>query len=674
MFTFLKRPLYILSNKLHRNINETMGKIPLVSKPEYKMKEKWIADFSKPEKSPFIIKSESSYNANILNGSLVLDLKKPNCIAWVDTSGEGYQDLIIESKFRLDSQDGYAAAGLLFRITDEDSYYLALVSSKGYFRLDSVKINSPRTLLAWTEISGFDGVNISLNIISYANHLIFIVNGRWLAEINDDSPASGRMGFALVSYEQAAGTAPAGSETPETMSAADQVPDNTCVCRAWLDHFSVDYRLKYIERYYNKWNDSAEISAESRLRFAETLAVMGNYSQALEQIIKAWRRREEAVRSVTATYTETRTRKELLFAARLSFWLEQYSEAEDYIDACLEQGYDNAEGKEALTEKVKILAELDKFSELKQFVLKNFKLINKTSDIYALLGKSYQLHNEYKEAATAWARAFKLEKENGIYAVNAANALELSGNKDKALEFFLEAGRLFLRQDNYAELSALVPRLVVLGELNYEARELAGKWAFSIEDYVRSESEFAVAERIRRKINPRPDADPAVYYLRGLIYSINSKYKEAVRFLEVAVRLVPSYGLFRFKLAENRFYLNMGVCDPQIIKELRSSLELIDDPGGNMANHAGTLMLNAGDYKNAGYFFNKALLAEPDNVEYISNRYSCYMKMGQVNEAEELLLEAKKRSAGKTSAELTELIMRKNMNPGKSDLGRGNIG
>jgi hypothetical protein len=59
----------------------------------------------------------------------------------------------------------------------------------------------------------------------------------------------------------------------------------------------------------------------------------------------------------------------------------------------------------------------------------------------------------------------------------------------------------------------------------------------------------------------------------------------------------------------------------------------------------------------------------PDNVEFISSRYNCYVKLGQIDEAGELLIQAKQRSAGKPSAELTELIMRRNMNPGKSDLG-----
>jgi len=613
VFTFSKRLIYTFSNKINR------------SNQESRSDEIIIADFSRPKKTPFDIKTESSYNAYLskAQGShgLALDLKKPNCIVWLETPNLEYQDHVIEAKIRLDSLGGYASAGLLFHIMDSSSYYIALVSGKGYFRLDLVKDDAPKPLIAWTEIADFDGTNIALNIITYGSYLIFVVNGKWLGEASDDSISAGKLGFALASYEATASSEAAASGEISTSETADKAAGGV-ICKARLEYFSVDARVKTIEDSYKKWSDDANINAESRLRLAETFAVMGKSAKALEQINKAWKRRDEAIRSVAADYTEVRTRKELLLAARMSFRLGQFNEADEYAGAILEQlAGDPAriaasvEGKEALGEKIKVLNELNKFAELKNFILKYYKILNKNINLFTMLARCYWELKEYDDAASAWEKAFRLNKENGVYAANTANALELAGKMDEAFAHYLNAGKLFLKQDNIPELAALVPKLLELGENNWEARTLAGKWAFSIEDYDRCEKELVAANKLRNSIKPRPEADPALFYLLGLVLNIKGKNSAAIRMLEKAVKLTPDYGLFQFKLAEIK--LTSGKKDPnindpklarqQLVEDLKLALKLIgSDPEGKMANHAGTLLQNAGDSKNAKYFFERA--------------------------------------------------------------------
>jgi len=544
-------------------------------------------DFARTKNSPFDIKAESSYNAYLSKDALEMGLKKSNCIAWIDIPGIEYQDHVIEAKISLDSLGGYASTGIIFRIMDQDSYYLALVSSKGYFRIDVVKDNAPKALIAWTEISDFDGTNINLNIITYGTYLIFIINGKWAGEANDDSINSGRIGFALASYK---------ADDPEKAGYS---------CKAQLHYLSVDARLKTIEAEFKKWTDDSNINAEGRLRLAETFAVMGEASKSMSQINRAWKRRDEAIGDISATYTGVRTRKELLLAARMSVRLGQYSEAEEFIDSILEQWPNSAEGKTAHGEKIKILVELKKYAELKEFLLKHTERTGKNIDYFTLLGRCHWELKEYKASAKAWDKAFKMDSENGIYAVNAASALELAGKKEDALARFLEAGKIFLKENNGPELKSMMPKLAVLGENNWEARALAGKWAFSIEDYDKSAEEFAAANKLRSAIKPQPDADPALYYLWGIVLNIKGKNKEAIRLLERAVSLAPDYGLFRFKLAEIK--LTSGVKDAKLAIELKKALELIgDDPDGQMANHAGKLLQKAGYAKQANYFFDKA--------------------------------------------------------------------
>ena len=492
-----------------------------------------IANFSKAKKTPFNIKSESSYNAYLSDNSLLLELKKSNCISWVDIPEIEYRDHVIEAKICMDNPECYSSSGVIFRITDEDTYYLTLVSSRGYFRLDAVKDGSPKTLIGWTEVPDFNAANINLEIIAYGTEIIIITNGKWAGEINDDTAQSGRSGFALASYEN-----------------TDSQTGKEFTCKAQLEYFSVDSRFKIVSEKFRKWTDDININADCRLRLAETFAVMGKSSKALEQIKRAWKRRDEAIRSANVSYTEVRTRKELLLASRMAFDLGLYGEANDYIDQILAQSLESAEVKTALTEKIKTLNELNRFAELKEFMLKNYDITEKDAELLAILGRCHWELEEYGESAKVWQKAFKESGENGVYAVNAANAFEHTGKKEEALQLYIKAGKIFIRQDNKGELEAMMPKLLSLGHKNWEARAICGKWDYCIEDYNHCEEEFAISEKLRCSRKPRPKADPALFYLWGLVLYLKGKLKTSVKMLEKAVRLAPEYELFRNKLNE----------------------------------------------------------------------------------------------------------------------------
>jgi tetratricopeptide (TPR) repeat protein len=534
MFSFSKRFIYTLSNKIRQTSLGYIDADGILSEG------KLTIDFAKTKKSPFDIKAESSYNSYLSNGSFTLSLKKANYIAWADMPDYEFQDHVIEAKIRLENSGNYIAAGIIFRIIGEDSYYLALVSNKGYFRLDVVKDNAPKTLIAWTEIPDFDGIYFTMKIITYGTYLIFLVNDKWLGEANDNSVTHGRLGFVLASYE----------------SADTQQENDEYVCKAQLDYISINTQNKIIEENFKKWTGDSNINAEERLRLAETFAVMGEPVKALDQIKRAWKRRDEVISAVSTTLV--RTKKELLLAARMSFRTGQYSEAEEYIGAILDQWPDSAEGIVAHTEKFKILYELSKFAELKEFTIKNQSKINKDIDYYTLFAKCLWELKDYSSSAEAWDRAFEMNAENGIYAANAANAHESAGNEKEALSRLVIAGKIFLNQDNKPELAAIIPKLSLLGTEDWQARALTGKWLFSIKDYERSAKEFKASNKLRCALNPRPKADPALLYLWGLIYYIEGKIKKAIRLVKRAAKLAPDYELFRTKLEELMLIDNSG--------------------------------------------------------------------------------------------------------------------
>jgi len=387
------------------------------------MKEKWIADFSKPEKSCFDIKPEISYNAYLEKGSLFLGLKKKNCIAWLETLNRVYVDQVINARFRFDGHGGYCAAGIMFRAAGQGTYYLALVSSKGYFRLDAVNNHVPRPLIGWTEAPDLNGNNVNLGIIARGDHLIFLLNGKWIAEAHDASIPGGHLGFALASYD-------ADPLSPEI--------NKNLVCQSWLNFLSVDARPGTVAAEYKKWSNALEISAESRMRLAESFAALDCFEAAYNQILKAWKQREEAARSVMATYTDVRTGAELLFAARMTLRLGQYTTAEEYINACLAMGVNNADALTIGAEMAKLLSAQNKNESLAAFLpdyIKRANVEKKHADIpplYALLGHAFWNLKDYKAAANAWGMAHSLDTHNGLYAEARALAKKCIVKKTEA--------------------------------------------------------------------------------------------------------------------------------------------------------------------------------------------------------------------------------------------------
>ena len=371
------------------------------------MKERWIADFSCPEKSCFIIKSEKPYNAYIENsphgGSLFLGLKNRCCMAWLETVRRVYMDTVINARFRIDSCGSYCAAGIMFRVTGQGDYYLALVSSKGYFRLDAISNAVPRPLIGWTETAAAD--QAELGIIAKGDHFIFTINGKWVAETQDSSIPGGHFGFALASYDSEE------SNDPSQESYA---------CKAWLDYLSADSRPGAVHAEYAKWNEAASAGAsagaESRLRLAESFAAVGRYDQAYSQILKAWK------------HTGARSGQELLFAAQTASRLEKYAEAQKYIDQCLAISGNAEYCMEAMAQKAIILNGAQKYSALAEFLPGYIKLAQSEASaeilppLHALLGHAYWNLNDFKAAAKAWDKAASLDKTNSLYAAKAREA------------------------------------------------------------------------------------------------------------------------------------------------------------------------------------------------------------------------------------------------------------
>jgi tetratricopeptide (TPR) repeat protein len=534
----------------------------------------WEANFSKPNRTRFDIKSENACDAYLRDGSLGIGLKKTRCLAWVEGTFP-CRDMVLTARLRLDCKGGYGAAGIVFRMFDEGTYYLALLSSRGYFRLDAVRNNMPQALIGWTEFdpppSPGPGSGAELTVIARGPRITLLINGFWAGEIGDSSIEAGSLGFALASYETAGQPAAAQSgplPSPPARAGA-------YAAEAYLDYLSVDTRIAQVEAAGRLWAGPGRAGGPGRLRLAETFTAMGENAAALGQLKRLW------------TGEARREARTLLLAARLAQALGLYDEAEEYVDACLagdppgdgagKDGAGTGYGREAVVEKAKILYARGRCEELREYAEGALAAGSGNAALTALLGHAHWELGDHGEAALAYDRAFGLDGGNGLHAANAAHMYEALGRKAEALDRSLAAGRAFLRAGNYQDLGVLIPRLLNLGPEHWEAHALAGKWAFGIESWDEAAREFDLAAALSRKAKIKTgEGDPALSYLRALLLIRRAKRREALALLEEAVRIAPDYGLFYFRLAENRFLLNNNPADPRLRSDLEKALALLD--------------------------------------------------------------------------------------------------
>jgi tetratricopeptide (TPR) repeat protein len=663
--------------------------------PDGIISEKWEADFSRSEHVRFALIDTASHSGFIENKSLVLALKKPNCLAWIENSQYRYSNIVIRADLRIDAFGGYAAAGISFRMVDEVTNYSLLVSSKGFFRIDVIRNKNPLALLGWTEIPGVyvDGKNVHIEIIASGNHFIFLLNNEWTAEIYDDTLPEGTVGFAAASYE-----------APEKIDR-----ENPQVAKAYLDFFSVESRELEVEAIYNQWKDGKR-NSQSRFRLAETYFAMGKPDDALSQLHLIWDDK-----------THSQSDEELLLAAKSSLRLSNLNDAEKFLSA-ISASPETDLYQAANLEKARLLYVSEKYEALKTHTEKLLKNEPDNVTLLTLQGHADWNLKDFSAAAAAYEKASMLDTENGLPAKNAGNAYDILGDEKKAVECYIKAGRCFLNNTNYEDLSSLVPRLLFLAPQNWEVHALAGKLAFGISQWQKAEMEFDKAERLRLQDKKNQPEDPAMVFLRGLILIQKGARQKALSFLKKAIALDDEHSVFHFKLAETRFMLFNNPDDEEMKNHLALALEknpsdgwtenlaaqialargdlsaaenhlanAIDflseipavkvnkaqllfqkslhdealeilessrheDPDGMMASCAGNLLSKLNRHEDAEAYYRKALSIDPDNAQYKMNLASNLIQAGLYIEAEDLLVQVNNRSPSADAFEMIAFI------------------
>ncbi len=464
-----------------------------------------------------------SWAAEWREGRLDLELSKAGLLAWSSAELYNYDDFFVEARFAFPAGDDYVAAGLMFRQAEEGDFYLLLLSSRGFVRLDVVFNGTPRPLVGWTEIPAREASPrepASLGLLAQGGHFSLFVDGEWVAEAEDETNRIGSLAFVARTFDTAAG-AP---------------------LRFSLTSILVESRKVEVEALRRRFALLEAPDDGARKRLAVTLIAIGHYVPAAVQIGKIAKRRPLSA-------------DELLVRAEAELRLGLLDDASNSLDASLAL---EADRPEAVLEKANLLYRRNLFPELADFIEALPAGFDSNARIAVLRGHARSNLGDWAGAATAYARAAELEGEEPLIWKNAARAFEMAGDRKAAARAWLEAGKRFFAAEEGDELALAAANLARIdragdghGALKARSLFLAGK----------SQEALRVAEESLAKMEEGGEADPVLCYLAGLMRANKGDRKKAAAHFERACALAPDEALFAWRRAENLWLLGSPLAE-----------------------------------------------------------------------------------------------------------------
>ncbi len=621
------------------------------------VEELWIARLSGPGPGRFLEAEEEGYAAAYRGGGvrgglaregrkpgaggsgspsdyLELEIARAGLFAWTEAPLYRYADFVLEGELELPPSSPHASAGFLFRYQDEANFYTALVSNRGYFRLDVVFNGTPRPLIAWTEIPSGPGATIggpgaattlagasanepgqgiaepeaahgsslhSLRIIARGSHFTVIVDDAWAGEAVDDSFRLGEIAFAGQNYGAGGGLA---SQGPGP--AAPSAPGGAAA-RIGLLSCMLDSRPLSVETWYYRWNYYLLPRPGTRRRLAETFFFMGEHLAAAIQL-----RKLERHGSLDA--------EELFLKAEVSLRLELHDEAAAALEACLalEPGR-----RDAAEERANLLYIRGDYAELRDWLSRLLSENPASSRLLGLLGHSRFALGDFAGAAEAYRSAALLEPEQALFRMNEARAWDQAKRRDEAIVAYLEAARLFFRSEADDDLALALHRLTSLRARGTEVRELKAKVLYR--QGRREEAGKLLAELIAKG-----STDSAIHYLHGLLLSARGERQKALERFERAVELEADYPLYAFRHAETLFLLHAQA--ERVDAAIARALEL-GGADGWVRNLAGQAALERGEIETARSHLEAAREALPLAPEPAINLAELEARSGRPDKA-----------------------------------------
>ncbi|MCX7028985.1 MAG: tetratricopeptide repeat protein [Spirochaetes bacterium] len=532
---------------------------------------------------PFAEADSPAYTARYERGAYRLEVRRTGYFAWEPLAGgRAFGDAVIEAEVEGDPANGHSAAGLLFRRASDENYYCLLAGSRGTWRFDLVFNNHQMPLVGWTPMPEPSGPTRLLRVVAHGTRFTVTVDGEWVGEIEDETLAEGAVCFAAQNYE----------ERPDALFR--------------LHRIAVDARPVEVEREHLRLSYYFPVQPAARLALAETLFAQGGHGAAAVQLRKALRGREG-------------TPRERFLLAECYARMGANPLALEELDRVLAA---EPAHNEARLEQAGVLYLSNRFLEARDrtAALLADPGYASGSAAWNLLGNAEYALGNWRRAADAYLRAVALEPGMPLLLRNAARALELAGDRSEALRRYLEAARLFDREDARDELSFITSRVQALEPANREVRELAARalWREGRHDDARRELEALAAEG---------STDAEVHHLLGLLAVEAGDRAGALPLFERAAALEPDAAAYQLRLAETLHLLGR---DPGPAMERAREIAPADPW---LANLEGLRLLAAGDAASAADRFAAALAAAPREVDIRLNLSEALSRAGRLEEA-----------------------------------------
>jgi tetratricopeptide (TPR) repeat protein len=421
-----------------------------------------------------------------------------NNFSWTINPFFQYRDFALSFQGQWVETQGYGALVLIFRyVNDENFYYLSL-STKGMIRVDALFNAKPYTVLPWTE--AFEaGAGFDLDLICRGRVFHLYQNGQWLAEMVDDYFSSGRFGLGGQLFE------PQGD------------------LKFAINRWELESRPSQIVETMDRLEEMGPSTPAQRFSLAQGFFSVGKYEEAVHQLlampISSAEKPEEGLLFVESLRRSGDTRKAL-----------------QELENLLLRFPDWQEGRR---EKAQLLYVTNAFLDLKVFLLENFS-DDLSGTLAGLLGHAYFNLGNWQEAAKYYQRASEGEGTDPLWSLNAARAFTKAGDREKAKEAFIKAGKAFLDSDDLLYWPEIFQALSPYNN-DPEVLSLTGKAAYLQGDHQGALRIFTNLEKAGR-------SDASTLYLMGLLHRQTSEAL-ALEFFQRASES-EDYYLFHLRLAE----------------------------------------------------------------------------------------------------------------------------
>jgi tetratricopeptide (TPR) repeat protein len=471
--------------------------------PEAVGREHWRTSFRWLERRRLDEHDGPDYSAWARRRRFSLLLERENLFAWTTNSLLRFDDFVVEARASFDPANGHSALGFVLRYVDESNFYYFLVSNRGLFRFDLVFNGNPTPLIGWVANPLIAAAGNPLRVIVRGSHFSFYVDDDWIGEVEDETIRVGRFGFAAQNYD----------ERPRALFT--------------LESLALEARPLEVERAYFRWVEHVPANPQYRLALARAFAEREQFAAAVVQLHRSLRGRRG-------------TAEELFLLVECLMRLRMHAEALDAVERTL-QAVPDHEG--ALQEKANLLYLLNRLSDADEHLRRILPRFPASSPLWNLAGNVAHALGRFDDAEAAYFKAIELEPGMPLYRVNAARTLVARARDREALVLFREAARELFREEAYDDLPAVLARIRRIEPADVEARALEAKVHYH-------EGRKREAETLLRELAAEGCADSAVSYLYGMVLIERGLRREALAHLRRAAELEPASALYRFRLAE----------------------------------------------------------------------------------------------------------------------------